>query len=89
MARNFKRQAIARLRRASGQMQGLERMVADDRYCIDIMHQASAVREALSAFEDLILENHLGTCVVRELKSGRLKRVIREILAVHKLSRRN
>lgn len=80
--------AIRRLRVAAGQIKGLEKMVEDNKYCIDILHQTLAVKEALSSFSDLVLENHLATHVVQQMKSGESKRAIQEILSIYRLSKR-
>lgn len=79
--------AVRRLRIIGGQIQGLERMVENDKYCIDIIHQSLAIREALSSFEDLILQNHLATHVAEQMSSGKRRRAIREILSIYKLSK--
>ncbi|MBX2800493.1 MAG: metal-sensitive transcriptional regulator [Myxococcales bacterium] len=53
----------ARLARVAGQVAGIQRMVADDRYCVDLLQQISAVRAALGKVSNLVLESHLHTCV--------------------------
>ena len=63
-------------------------MVAENKYCIDVLHQSIAVKKALSSFEDFILEHHLSTHVVKQMKSGDSKKAIREILSIHRLSKR-
>lgn len=83
-----KQKAIRRLRIATGQIQGLQKMVEKDKYCIDILHQSLAIKEALSSFEGLILKNHLGTHVVEQMKSGNVSRATDEILSIYRLSRR-
>jgi DNA-binding FrmR family transcriptional regulator len=59
-----KHAAQQRLRRISGQVGGIERMVEDDRYCIDILLQIAAVRAALARVGQLLLDSHVQTCVV-------------------------
>lgn len=61
---------LARLRRIEGQVRGLERMVANDTYCIDILTQISAVTRALQAVSLGLLEDHLNHCVVGAAKSS-------------------
>lgn len=63
-------------------------MVDDERYCIDIITQSSAVKEALSGVEDLLLENHLSTHVIEQIKSGKNKQAIAEILKVYRRAQR-
>jgi len=61
-------------------------MVEDEKYCVDIITQASAIKEALSGVEDLILENHLSTHILHQIKGGKEQRAIAEILKVYKLA---
>jgi DNA-binding FrmR family transcriptional regulator len=75
---------IARLRRIAGQVLALDRMVQEERYCVDILTQMSAVRGALQEVELLLLRGHLQTCVAEVMKSGSPEerdRKIEEILA--------
>lgn len=88
MNEDIKKRALRRLRIAEGQIRGLQRMIEDDTYCIDIITQASAIREALSGVEDLLLENHLSTHVVHQIKHGEEDTAIEEILKVYKLKRK-
>ena len=61
---------VKRLRRIEGQVRGLERMVEDDRYCIDILTQVAAVETALEAVATKVLEEHVNHCVAGALASG-------------------
>src|SRR6266536_6497349 len=61
---------LRRLKRIEGQVRGLARMVENDRYCIDIVTQISAVRAALRRAEEEILEDHVGHCVEHAIASG-------------------
>ena len=64
-------QAIGnRLKRIEGQVRGIQQMVAEDRYCIDILHQVQAVKSALARAEDEILRNHAAHCVAGAIASG-------------------
>ena len=65
-----KKRVEARLRRAAGQVAGLERMISEDRYCIDILTQLAAVRSALAKVGEIVLESHVHTCVARAFESG-------------------
>jgi DNA-binding FrmR family transcriptional regulator len=65
-----KRQHLNRLRRIEGQVRGLQRMVEDDAYCIDILTQTSAVTKALQSFALSLLEEHLHHCVANALANG-------------------
>ena len=59
-----------RLRRIEGQVRGLQRMVDDDRYCIDILEQISAATRALQSVALQLLEDHMGHCVADAVRSG-------------------
>jgi len=61
---------LMRLRRIEGQVRGLQRMVDEDTYCIDILTQVSAVTKALQAVAIGLLEDHLGHCVVQAIETG-------------------
>ena len=88
MKADIKRKMLRRLSLIKGQLGGLSKMVDDERYCVDIITQSSAVKEALSGVEDLMLENHLATHVVEQMKSGRSKKAVEEIIKVYKLAQR-
>jgi DNA-binding FrmR family transcriptional regulator len=61
---------LKRLRRVEGQVRGLQKMVEDDKYCIDILTQVSAVTKALQAVALGLLEDHLGHCVTQAVAEG-------------------
>ena len=88
MKKELKPRAIRRLKIIEGQIRGLQKMVEEDKYCIDIITQASAIKEALSGVEDLLLENHLSTHVIHQIKNGEDTQATEEILKVYKLKRK-
>lgn len=59
-----------RLNRIEGQVRGIARMIEEDRYCIDVVTQISAVRAALKRVEEVILEEHVGHCMENAIQSG-------------------
>jgi len=61
---------LARLRRIEGQVRGLQRMVEQDKYCIDVITQVAAATRALQSFSLELLAEHLGTCVVDAARAG-------------------
>lgn len=63
-------ETINRLKRIEGQVRGIAQMVADDRYCIDILHQVQAVKSALAGVESVILKDHAACCVADAISSG-------------------
>jgi len=65
-----KDEVVKRLRRVEGQVRGLEQMVDDDRYCIDILTQISAATKALQAVALELLGDHLSHCVAEAIESG-------------------
>jgi DNA-binding FrmR family transcriptional regulator len=68
--RETKAKAQGRLRRIEGQVQGLQRMLAADAYCVDILLQISAVQGALEQVHKLLLGRHVESCVADALRSG-------------------
>ena len=61
---------IKRLARIEGQVRGISRMIEEERYCIDILHQLQAIKSALARVEDAILSDHAATCVDAAIASG-------------------
>ena len=60
-----------RLAKIEGQVRGLRNMVEDDRYCVDILTQVSSVQAALNAFNKVLLQSHIKTCVADDIRAGR------------------
>ena len=80
-----------RLKSISGHVAGIERMVDQDTYCIDVIKQVQAVQAALNKVNDLILENHLRTCVIDAVRGGSPKdreKVLDEIVDVFEMSQK-
>lgn len=71
-----------------GQVRGLQDMVEKGVYCIDIITQTSAVKNALSSIEDALMENHLSSCVIPQIKEGKGTKATKEILEVYRLKRK-
>ncbi len=88
MRKDIKNKTIRRLKIIEGQIRGLQSMVDKEEYCIDIITQTSAIKEALSGVEDLVLENHLTTHVIHQIKHGKEKQATEEILKVYKLNKK-
>lgn len=70
MRKDIKASCQKRLNRIEGQVRGLAKMVDEDRYCIDIVTQISAVRSALRRVEEEILKDHVAHCVEHAITSG-------------------
>lgn len=80
-----RRNVVNRLKSVGGHINGIANMVEDDRYCIDVIKQIQAVQAALARTSELILGNHLNTCVTAAMQGDDLderERVMREILEV-------
>ncbi|MCH8741549.1 metal-sensing transcriptional repressor [Patescibacteria group bacterium] len=88
MEKNIKNRTIHRLKILEGQIRGLQKMIEKEKYCIDIIHQSLAAKQALSSIEDLILENHLSTYVIEQIKAGKKLKSAKEILEIYKLSKK-
>ena len=88
MDENNKAKVVRRLKLIEGQLRGLQKMVQNDTYCIDVITQTSAVKQGLSNVEDLLLENHLGHCVFHQVKAGQTDKAKEEIIKVYKLKRK-
>jgi DNA-binding FrmR family transcriptional regulator len=73
MAHCDKTATVSRLKRIEGQVRGLQRMLEEERYCIDVLHQVQAVKAALSKVEDAILSDHAASCVEEAIASGNAK----------------
>ena len=65
-----KAKALGRLRRIEGQVQGLQRMIAGEAYCVDILLQISAVQGALEQVQKLLLGRHIESCVADAFRAG-------------------
>ena len=64
------RRLMNRLSRIEGQVRGVTKMVEDDRYCVDILTQVSAIQSALNSFNKELLAQHIRTCVVDDIRAG-------------------
>lgn len=88
MNQTIKKKVIRRLQIIEGQIRGLRSMVERETYCVDVIHQSLAVKNALSVVEDLMLENHLCCHVVEQMRSGAQAKATKEILDLYKLSKK-
>lgn len=62
---------ITRLSRIEGQVRGVKKMVEEDRYCVDILTQVSAIQSALNSFNKVLLSQHIKSCVINDIRSGK------------------
>lgn len=63
-------------------------MVEKGEYCVDVITQSSAIKQGLSNVEDLLLQEHLSTCVIKQVKEGKENKAIDEVLKVYQLKRK-
>ena len=70
---------LKRLNRIEGQVRGIKAMVEDERYCVDILNQVSAVQAALNGFSRVLLSNHIKTCVIDEIEAGNAEETVEEL----------
>ncbi len=82
--KNTEERILHRLKIAKGHLQKVIQMVESGHYCIDIIHQSQAVQRALEEADNVLLENHLKTCVVDHIKKGEADKSIAEIINVFK-----
>ncbi|MDP3880766.1 MAG: metal-sensitive transcriptional regulator [bacterium] len=88
MREEIKSKTTNRLKRIEGQVRGLAKMIDEEKYCIDVINQSSAIRQALSAVEDLMMENHLSTHVIHQMKGGQEQKAVAEIIKVFKRAKK-
>ena len=70
-----KSKLVGRLNRIAGQINGVKNMIETDRYCDDVLIQLSAIDKAVKSISTLILEEHMRTCIVDQLKEGKTEAV--------------
>ncbi len=84
-------QVIRRLRSIQGHVKGIEKMVQDDQYCVDVMRQVIATQAAMAKLNELILESHLNSCVIEAVRGNNpqaREKVLQEISDVFEMSRK-
>lgn len=79
------RDLIHRLNRIEGQIRGIRGMVEEGRYCTDILVQVAAVNAALNGFNKKLLENHIRTCVVEDIREGKDETIGELVEILHKI----
>ncbi len=75
---------LHRLKITRGHLEKVIKMVGENTYCIDVIHQSQAVQRALEEADNIVLENHLKTCVVEHIKKGNVEASTGEIIKVFK-----
>lgn len=77
-----KKEIIHRLQIAKGHLEKVISMAEKDEYCINIVHQSIAIQAALKKVDEVILENHLKTCVADSIRHGETNKVVKEVMEV-------
>lgn len=74
-----------RLRRIEGQVRGVEKMVGNNAYCVDILTQVSAITAALNSFNKVLMANHIRTCVAEDIREGKDDTIDELVVTLQKL----
>lgn len=70
-----RKRILDRLHRIEGQIRGIEKMIDEDRYCDDVLIQLASVDKSIKSLANLILENHMYSCITKELAKGNLEAI--------------
>lgn len=77
-----KKNLLTRLKKIEGQVQGIQKMLAEDKYCVDVLIQIAAVRAALDKVGIILFESHTRNCLVKALEEGRQEEMVDELIKV-------
>lgn len=89
MIEGIKKRLIHRTKIISGQVAGIEKMIDDERYCIDIITQSMAIQQSLASLNKLLLENHVRTHLSHQLGSqekAEVERAVNELVSLYELN---
>lgn len=81
------KELLNRLSRIEGQVRGVKKMIEEERYCVDVLTQVSAIQSALNSFNKVLLSNHIKSCVVEDIQNGREEVVDELCSTIQKLMR--
>lgn len=85
MTPETRRQALRRIKIIAGQVHALERQIAEDRYCMDVLDLSLSVQRALRSLDGLVIEGHLRTHVVEQMTGGEQDRAVNELLRLYRV----
>jgi DNA-binding FrmR family transcriptional regulator len=88
MQEETRREALKRLSYVRGHLDGVRRMIEEDKYCVDVLKQTYAIRRAIENLEGLLLEGHLNSCVVEGIQADRSDEVVKELVELYALKNR-
>jgi DNA-binding FrmR family transcriptional regulator len=80
-------EALKRLAYIDGHLNGVRKMIEEDRYCIDVLKQMHAIRKSIEKLETMLLEGHLQKCVIDGIKDGRENQIVAELRALYTVGR--
>ncbi len=78
--KTLKERALHRIQIIQGHLKSIEQMFEEGRYCVDIVHQSRAVQKALKKLDLLVINEHLRTCVIKQIKNGNETKTTDELL---------
>jgi DNA-binding FrmR family transcriptional regulator len=87
MDKKIKKKILKRLSIIKGQVEGLGKMIENEKYCLDILIQASAIKNAIYSIEREVLKNHLKTHVIDQIKNNKEKKAVEELIKIYKLKK--
>jgi len=76
-------QKLHRIKIIKGHIEAIERMIEDDVYCIDVIHQSLAVQKALKMLDTVIMADHIQCCVVEQAKNGDFQKITDELITIY------
>lgn len=79
-----KQRIIHRIKIIKGHLNAIEKMVNEDKYCIDVVHQSLAVQKALKNLDMELMKGHIENCVVTQAMEGKTQKVIDELVSIYK-----
>ncbi len=79
-----KKSVLHRIKIIKGHVNAIEKMVENDSYCIDVVHQSLAVQKALKNFDSVVMEKHISHCVSEQAKAGNTQKITEELLSIYK-----
>ncbi|MBW6431675.1 metal-sensing transcriptional repressor [Patescibacteria group bacterium] len=82
--KKVKADVLKRSRIIQGHFAKVIEMIESDRYCLDVLNQSLAVQNALKKIDEIILEDHLNTCVVKKINQGKSKEAAKEVVEIFK-----
>ena len=87
MKTDIQKDALKRLAYIEGHLQGVRKMLQEERYCVDVLKQTHAIRKAIEKLEAMLLDGHLQTCVVDGIQQGQAEKIIDELRSLYTVGR--